>query len=176
MRHRSPGSVNPPKAARHHSPLDPVAQVQRSVATLRISEDKLDPTEITSLLGCAPDAAQTRGEEIPGRNSGSVRVARMGMWRLSATDREPEDLDAQNRKLLYKLTDDLTVWTSIAERYGVDLFLVYSCARVMKVSRSHLNPWPLFVSAESSAVWIFMMAMIDAVNQSLPKVNGTYLR
>lgn len=99
-----------------------MAQIQRSVATLRIMGDNLDPTEITRLLGCAPDAAQTRGEEIPARKGGSVRIARIGMWRLSATDREPGDLDAQIRDLLSKLTDDLTVWTSIAERHRVDLF------------------------------------------------------
>ena len=99
-----------------------MAQVQRSVATLRIIGDNLDPAEITRLLGCAPDAAQTRGEEIAGRNISSVRIARMGMWQLSVTDREPEDLNAQIRDLLSKLTDDLAMWTSIAERYRVDLF------------------------------------------------------
>ena len=92
-----------------------MAQVQRSVATLRIMGDNLDPTEITRLLGCAPDAAQTRGEEIAARIGASVRFAPMGIWRLSAMDREPEDLDAQIRDLLSKLTDDLTVWTSMAE-------------------------------------------------------------
>ena len=96
--------------------------VQRSVATLRIIGDDLDPAEITRLLGCAPDAAQTRGEQISSRNSASVRIARVGAWQLSATDREPEDLDSQINELLSKLTDDLRVWTSIAEKYRVDLF------------------------------------------------------
>jgi hypothetical protein len=51
-----------------------------------------------------------------------VRIARTGAWHLSATDREPEDLDGQVNELLSKLTDDLTVWTSIAKKYRVDLF------------------------------------------------------
>lgn len=99
-----------------------MAQVQRSVATLRISGDDLDPAEITRLLGCAPSSAQTKGERIVGRNSGSVRIAFTGMWRLSASDRQPEDLDGQIGELLSKLTDDLGVWASIAGKHRLDLF------------------------------------------------------
>ena len=120
-----------------------MAQIQRSLATLRIVGDNLDPTEITRLLGCAPDAAQTRGEEIAARSGGSVRIARKGMWRLSATDREPEDLDAQIRELLSKLTDDLTVWASIAERHRVDLF----CGLFMREGNEGLSITPESLAA-----------------------------
>lgn len=115
-----------------------MAQIQRSLATLRIMGNNLDPTEITRLLGCAPDAAQTRGEEIAARSGGSVRIARKAMWRLSATDGEPEDLDAQIRELLSKLTDDLTVWASIAERHRVDLF----CGLFMREGNEGLSITP----------------------------------
>ena len=57
-----------------------------------------------------------------GRNNGSVRIASTGMWRLFASDRQPEDLDGQIGELLSKLTDDLGVWASIAGKYRVDLF------------------------------------------------------
>ncbi len=92
-----------------------MAAIQRSAATLRISGPDLDPAEITRLLGCAPDAAQRRGQEIPGRGSGSARIARTGMWRLSANEREPADLGSQIIELLSNMTDDLTIWASIAD-------------------------------------------------------------
>jgi len=44
------------------------------------------------------------------------------MWRIEASDKEPEDLDSQIGELLGKLTGDLSVWKSIAAKYEVDLF------------------------------------------------------
>jgi hypothetical protein len=99
-----------------------MAQLQRSAATLRISGDDLQPAEITRLLGCDPSAAQTKGEQVVGRNTGSARIASTGMWRLAASKREPGDLDGQIAELLSKLTDDLNVWGSIARTYKLDLF------------------------------------------------------
>ena len=99
-----------------------MAAIQRSAATLRISGSHLDPAEITRLLGCAPDSAQRRGQEIPGRSGGSARTAHTGMWRLSASVREPGDLNGQISELLSKVTDDLTIWASIADKYHIDLF------------------------------------------------------
>ena len=73
------------------------------------------------------------------------------MWRLSAMDREPEDLDAQIGDLLSKLTDDLTVWTSIAEKYRVDLF----CGLFMREGNEGLSIapdlWLPLVSGESNS-------------------------
>ena len=34
-------------------------------------------------------------EKIIGRKTGTVRIAKSGMWRLCATPREPEDMDGQ---------------------------------------------------------------------------------
>ena len=84
-----------------------MAQVKRSAASLRISGDDLQPSEITRLLGCDPSAAQAKGETIIGRNTDSARIVSTGMWRLFASKREPEDLDGQIAELLSKLTDDL---------------------------------------------------------------------
>lgn len=97
----------------------------------------------------------------------------MGMWRLSATDRAPEDLNSQIRDLLSKLTDDLTVWTSIAERYRVDLF----CGLFMRECNEGLSIIPESLTAlglrESSSAWIYTMDMIESLNQSLLKGEGT---
>lgn len=41
---------------------------------------------------------------------------------LDATDREPENLDAQVEEILVQLTQDLTIWESLANDYRIDLF------------------------------------------------------
>jgi hypothetical protein len=115
-----------------------MASVQRSVATLRISGDDLNPAEISRLLGCDPSEAQTKGERLVGRVTGYVRIARTGMWRLCAADREPQDLDGQIDELLSKLTDELTVWGSIAEKFRLDLF----CGLFMQESNEGLSISP----------------------------------
>ncbi len=99
-----------------------MAHVQKSVLTLRISGDDLIPDEITKFLGARPTAAETKGEKVVGGNTGHVRIAKMGMWRLHAKDREPEDMDSQVQEILSQVTGELTIWRSIGEKYQIDLF------------------------------------------------------
>jgi hypothetical protein len=120
-----------------------MAQVQRSVATLRISGDDLDPAEISRRLGCEPSEAQRKGEQLVGKNTGRVRTAVSGMWRLFALEREPEDLDGQIAEILSKLTDDLEVWRSISATYQVDLF----CGLFMQGSNEGMSISPQSLSA-----------------------------
>lgn len=120
-----------------------MAAIQRSVATLRISGDALIPDEVSRLLGWQSDYAQTKGEHIVGKSTGNVRIARIGMWSLYATDHEPEDLDAQIAELLAKLTDDLAVWNALAERFQLDLF----CGLFMQASNEGLTISPKSLTA-----------------------------
>ena len=99
-----------------------MAHVQKSVVTLRIGSDDLVPDEITRLLGATPTQSEIKGQKIVGRKTGSVRIAKMGVWRLRASDREPEDMDGQIREILSQTTSDLTVWRSISEKHQIDLF------------------------------------------------------
>ncbi len=117
-----------------------MAQLDRSLATLRIAGDDLQPAEISALLGHAASKEQVKGEVFVGKVTGRSRTAKAGMWRLEATDASPEDLDGQIAEVLGKLTGDLSVWAQIAKRYEVDLF----CGLFMKVSNEGLS-----ISAES---------------------------
>jgi|SRR5581483_5805456 len=57
--------------------------------------------------------------------------------RALVTDRsELAAVPAQIAELLSKLTDDLTVWDSIPDRYDLDLFAACSCEQAMKASPS----------------------------------------
>jgi hypothetical protein len=99
-----------------------MAQIHKSVATLRIAGDELIPSEITALLGCMPSYDQFKGQVILGKNTGKKRIAKTGLWSLYAVECEPENLDKQISELLGKLPDDITIWKSLAKKFKIDLF------------------------------------------------------
>lgn len=120
-----------------------MAHVQRSVVTLRIGSDDLIPDEITKLLGATPTQSQIKGEKIVGRKTGQVRIAKMGMWRLCAKDREPEDMDGQIEEVLNQTTKDLSIWRSIGEKHEIDLF----CGLFLGVSNEGMSLSPKSLAA-----------------------------
>ncbi|MBV6807678.1 DUF4279 domain-containing protein [Xanthomonas euvesicatoria pv. eucalypti] len=95
--------------------------LEYSVATLRFFGDDLVPDEISALLSGSPTASQHKGQELKLKNS-AVRIAKTGSWRLTSTQREPEDLEAQIFEILNQLTQDLTVWEHLSNHYQPDLF------------------------------------------------------
>ncbi len=99
-----------------------MAELSRSAASLRIMGDDLDPEEITRMLGCQPSCRQIKGEELVGRKSGTIRIAKFGMWRLESISLEPGNIDAQIQELLGKLSPSIETWREISTRFEVDLF------------------------------------------------------
>jgi hypothetical protein len=99
-----------------------MANVSKSVATLRVIGDNLLPNEITEALGCSPTKSMVKGEVIRNQKSGREFSPKTGMWRLDAKDFYPENIDAQVAELLGQLTEDLSVWSKLKERYDIDFF------------------------------------------------------
>jgi hypothetical protein len=99
-----------------------MAQVQRSKVTLRVGSEDLIPNEITRLLGATPTNIRMKGEKIVGKITGHVRQVKDGLWRLSASVREPEDMDGQIEEILSQATNDLSVWRRIGEQHQIDLY------------------------------------------------------
>ena len=99
-----------------------MARIQGSVATLRVIGDELSPDEISSLLGSPATIGRIKGEVVRGKKTSIEYTNKSGMWRLDATDREPGNLDEQVIELLSKLTQDLAVWSSLKERFRLELF------------------------------------------------------
>ena len=112
-----------------------MAQINRSYATLRISGDDLDPSEISSLLGYEASLVQTKGHVFLRGKTGKERIAKSGMWRIEATECEHENIDFQISETLDKLSSDLDVWKSLSERYQIDLF----CGLFMEVSNEGME-------------------------------------
>ncbi len=79
-----------------------MAQLNETVATLRFFGDKLDPDELTRLLGSAPTKGAKKGGVWHTRN-GTEKIAKSGFWRLETADRSPGDLDTQIAELFKNL-------------------------------------------------------------------------
>ncbi len=113
-----------------------MAQVERSLACLRIHGEDLDPEEITRLLVATPTETVRKGEETyVCKRTGYVRIAKAGMWSLRASERTPEDLDSQIEEILGQATGDLSVWRSLGEKYPMDLF----CGLFLGVSNEGMS-------------------------------------
>ncbi len=99
-----------------------MALIARTKASLRFFGDGLIPDEVTQILGCEPAFTQLKGESIVGRNTGKIRIANTGCWRLEAVEAEPGNLDAQIEEILSRITSDLAVWKELTSKFEVDLF------------------------------------------------------
>ena len=114
--------------------------LSHSIATLRFFGDDLVPEEVSALLCGAPTFSCLMGQVRIAPRTGHVYTAKTGSWRLRATRREPEDLEAQVFEILDQLSQDLGVWADLSSRYEPDLF----CGIFMASSNDSL---PLSASA-----------------------------
>ncbi|WP_239467323.1 DUF4279 domain-containing protein [Rhodoferax koreensis] len=84
--------------------------------------DELVPEEVSRLLNAEPTSAHVKGPQFLSEPSGRIVTRNSGMWRLQATDSEPEDLNGQVSELLGRVTSDPSVWHELTARFRVDLF------------------------------------------------------
>lgn len=96
-------------------------RVDATSASLRFFGDELEPDEITQLLKYEPTDAYKKGEFIPNIKSRQV-IAKTGSWRLKGNKTGEKLLEEQIRELFEVLTDDLTVWRELSNRFKADLF------------------------------------------------------
>jgi ribosomal protein L19 len=122
-----------------------MSAIHHSIVTLRLYGDDLVPEEITRLLGARPTNACMKGEgkQRVGIKVGDERIAKTGMWRLCASDREPEDIDGQIREIFSQISGDVAVWQDLTKKYRVNLF----CGLFMTQTNDGLS-----ISPESMAI------------------------
>jgi hypothetical protein len=99
-----------------------MAKLKTSLATLRIYGDDLIPSEVTSLLGVDASFEQVKGQVFIGKKTGQRTIAKIGMWKMYAEDREPGNLDEQISEIFNKLPKDQNIWKSLSNKYDIDLF------------------------------------------------------
>lgn len=114
-----------------------MAELSRTVASLRFFGDDLDPQEITLALGAKPTVGVRKGG-VWFTSRGVEKLAPFGSWRLNVADKTPGDLDEQVAALLAPLTDDLEVWRTLTTRFQADIF----CGLFLKEGNEGLSLSP----------------------------------
>ncbi|MEQ1820629.1 MAG: DUF4279 domain-containing protein [Terricaulis sp.] len=106
-----------------HLPSCGMAVIAETSISLRFFGDDLVPDAVTATLGKPPTGAETKGEVITNAKTGRSRVARRGGWRYRVERRAPGDLDGQIEELFGALSNDLSAWRPLADKYQPDLFV-----------------------------------------------------
>jgi hypothetical protein len=86
---------------------------------LRVFGDDLDPGEITRLLNCKPTSSRRKGDVIPDKRY--HRVASKGSWLLDGQLDRSIDLEQQVKSLLSMVTDEISIWHDLANRFQLDI-------------------------------------------------------
>jgi hypothetical protein len=88
--------------------------------SLRLFGEGVEPDEITRLLGCQPTSSRRKGDVIPDKRY--HRVASKGIWLLQGQADSNVELERQVQSLLEIVTDDLSIWHDLTNRFQVDIF------------------------------------------------------
>jgi Domain of unknown function (DUF4279) len=89
---------------------------------LRIFGERLDPDEITGLLGCQPTSSLRKGDVIPDKRY--HRIASRGSWLLDGQLDRSVELEQQVKSLLEMVTDDIRIWRDLASRFQLDILFI----------------------------------------------------
>lgn len=98
-----------------------MSAITHSTVSIRFHGKALDPEMLTTTLDCYPTEAGKTGEVLT-KKSGTTRKVREGFWRLEYGESDAVDLEEKVNLLLGKLTDDLSVWQEITQKYKADVF------------------------------------------------------
>lgn len=90
--------------------------LQHAIVSLLIDGDDLVPAEVTEILGASPQIALVKGETFLNTH-GKMIVAKTGMWQFCGDWESPPHLDRQIGDLLSALTNDISAWTEMTNRF-----------------------------------------------------------
>lgn len=93
----------------------------RARLCLRVCGDDLDPDEITRILGRASTRSQRKGQPVMSESGVMRRIARTGSWLLDQPVRGDSTIEEEIDTLLGSLPPEGQAWSTIGERYCVDL-------------------------------------------------------
>ena len=91
--------------------------LQRATVSVVIDGDDLIPSEITALLGQVPLVGVCKGEVFVASHGNKIE-AKTGKWRFGGDWESPPDLDRQIADLLTSLTDEISAWDEVTDRFN----------------------------------------------------------
>lgn len=94
--------------------------LQRAKVSVLIADDNLVPSELTALLGRPPRLGVSKGETFLASHGKKIK-AQTGMWQFGGEWESPPQLDRQISEVLSVLTNDLSIWAEVTNRYFCDL-------------------------------------------------------
>jgi hypothetical protein len=97
-----------------------MALVESSAVSLGIYGEDVDPEEITKLLGCLPTECYKKGDDF--KKPKENRKHSKGYWGLESNLPKATDIEQKIIDLLDRLTSDLEIWKSLAQRYEIRIF------------------------------------------------------
>lgn len=97
-----------------------MGDISRTKVGIRIFGDDLIPDEVTKLLQCQPSEIRTKGDVRGSKEN--PRLVTTGSWRLHVDENDGSILEEKVDKLLKQLTDDLSIWEQITDRFATDIF------------------------------------------------------
>jgi len=90
--------------------------LQRATVALLIVGDDLIPAEVSAMLGGSPQFAVAKGEQFLAKHGKKVE-AKTGNWQFGGGWESPSYLDRQINELLSALTNDMSRWREVTNRY-----------------------------------------------------------
>ncbi|MGY2051331.1 DUF4279 domain-containing protein [Methylobacterium sp. JK268] len=117
-----------------------MAAIAKTHVSLRMAGDDLDPDDVTRPLDVRPTRCGRRGEISQGR-SGRPIVARTGIWILQADESYTGALDTRVVALLGRATGDLSIWTSLSQRFRCDVFCGHFMRDFNEGTELTRRPW-----------------------------------
>jgi hypothetical protein len=98
-----------------------MAQIQRTVVTLRFHGDDLNPMELSDRLGAIPSKAHEKGATL--QSASGARIAKMGIWNLTVEADAPDGFEELVTRLFGQLSPELDTWLDLSGRFAGDLFV-----------------------------------------------------
>ena len=102
-----------------------MAEPGRTYASITVAGEKVDPDEITALLGAAPEKSHRVGDHVSPRNTSTWKT---GMWSISSRYALPDerDLATHIRWLSGKVSDDIAIWRGLADSHATRVFVYWA--------------------------------------------------
>ncbi len=96
-----------------------LAAIVRVRASLRVFGDRLEPEEVSALLGCEPTCFHRKGDKVTTANLSLIEPT--GAWILESPLDDRSEIEDHVEALLAAVTNDSDEWASLTSRFSASI-------------------------------------------------------
>ena len=96
-----------------------MAAIARVRVSLRVFGDRLEPEEVSALLGCEATSSHRKGDKVSAANLSLIEPT--GAWILESPIDERSDIEDHVEALLAAVTSDGDEWASLTSRFSASI-------------------------------------------------------